>query len=500
VSETDAFGNVSTIPISATETGGAGYVNSNPNGITIAPVNGVCAFSGLYVTNLGVNSLTFRAGSVSVASSNFTVSVGNAQQLVWITQPGLATNGFSFGIQPVIQAKDAGGNFSTLGLTALKDVLVSIYAGNGALLGAVIANIGTAGGNGTVALTNLSISQTGTFQLLVQDIGNAFNPTNIEAAANCQLWLDAADNSSLSTNAVGSTVSRWNDKSGSLNHASGAATLASNSLLSATSPGRAQSLHFNGGQQFTMRLNSLSNSPYTIFVMEVGAGKTSGSSYFIGNSGGFGTDLTLGIGYQTTAQFRWQQYADDLNYNATFTNLIARQWTMNLAATPSTTKSLYLNSTLVGTASSAFLKGTNLVNGTVGSTSYLGDIAEVIVYNSSLSASDQTNLQNYLGNKWLTGLSPAISQPFTVVVPVYYPLFTQIGVVNSNGLPSSITFSGTNGPPKGSYRVLTSTNLAMPLTLWIPVRTNAFDPSGAFNSTVPVDPAVRAGFYRLAVP
>ena len=385
VSETDAYGNPSISPITVVETGGTGSVNRNPNGVTIAPVNGVGTFSGLYLTNLGVSSVTFIAGTASIQSGNITMNIGNVEQLVWTTQPGQATNGFTFGTAPIIQAADAGGNVTTLGLPAFKYVLVSIYSGTGTLFGTVMTNIGTAGGNGTVVLTNLGITLPGVFQLSVQDIGNAYNPTNISAANNCLLWLDAADGTTLNGASAGSSVSIWNDKSGHANNATGAATLVIDPLLSATSPGQAYALHFNGGQQLAMNLNSLSNSPYTILIMEVGASKSGGSSYFIGNNGGYSKDLTLGVGYQTATQFRWQQYADDLNYNASFTNVVARQWTMNLNAASAITKNLYLDSTLVGMASSGFLTGTNLVNGSVGCGSYLGDIAEIVVYNMSLN-------------------------------------------------------------------------------------------------------------------
>jgi hypothetical protein len=302
----------------------------------------------------------------------------------------------------------------------------------------------------------------------------------------------------LSSSVTGSTISQWSDKSGHANNASGAATLAIDPLLTATSPGQAQTIHFNGSQQLTMNLNSLSNSPYTILVMEVGASKASGNSYFIGNSGGYNTDLTLGVGYQTATQFRWQQYADDLNYNATLTNVAVRQWTMNLNATPQ--KNLYLNSALVGTAPSAYLKGPNLVNGTVGDNSYLGDLAEIIVYNTSLTLNDQTNLQNYLANKWLTGLSAAVTQPFTVVAPVYYPLFNNVVLGRTGGVLSTITILGAGGPTNGTYRVLSTTNLTASMAAWVPVQTNHFDSSGAFSNAIPVNPAEPTRFYRLIQP
>lgn len=500
ISETDGFGNPSISPITVVETGGMGSVNRNPNGVTIAPVNGVGTFSGLYLTNLGVSSVTFTAGAASIQSGNITMNIGNVEQLVWTTQPGQATNGFTFGTPPIIQTADAGGNVTTLGLPAVKYALISIYSGTGALFGTVMTNIGTAGGNGTVVLTNLGITLPGVFQLSVQDIGNAYNPTNISAANNCQLWLDAADGTTLNGASAGSTVSFWNDKSGHANNATGAATLVIDPLLSATSPGQAYAVHFNGSQQLAMNLNSLSNSPYTILVMEVGTSKSGGSSYFIGNNGGYNTDLTLGVGYQTATQFRWQQYADDLNYNASFTNVMARQWTMNLNAASTISKNLYLNSTLVGTASSGFLTGPNLVNGTVGCGSYLGDVAEIVVYNASLNINDQTNLQNYLDNKWLTGLSPATTQPFAVIAPVYRPSFNYVAVNKIGGVPFSIAFSGINGPTNGTYIVLSSTNISAPLSTWSPVLTNLFNGNGAFSNTVPIDGTKPMQFYRLVQP
>ena len=258
VSEIDAFGNPSISPITVVETGGMGSVNRNPNGVTIAPVNGIGTFSGLYLTNLGISSVTFTAGAASIQSGNIMVNIGNVEQLVWTTQPGQATNGFTFGTPPIIQTADAGGNVTTLGFPAVKYALISIYSGTGALFGTVMTNIGTAGGNGTVVLTNLGITLPGVFQLSVQDIGNAYNPTNISAANNCQLWLDAADGTTLNGASAGSAISFWNDKSGHSNNATGAATLVIDPLLSATSPGQAYTVHFNGGQELAMNLNSLS--------------------------------------------------------------------------------------------------------------------------------------------------------------------------------------------------------------------------------------------------
>jgi hypothetical protein len=60
--------------------------------------------------------------------------------------------------------------------------------------------------------------------------------------------------------------------------------------------------------------------------------------------------------------------------------------------------------------------------------------------------------------------------------------------------------SGTGGVTNGTYYVLASTNVALPLNQWTPVVTNPFDASGNFTFTN--TPAANAPqlFYRLQLP
>ena len=60
-----------------------------------------------------------------------------------------------------------------------------------------------------------------------------------------------------------------------------------------------------------------------------------------------------------------------------------------------------------------------------------------------------------------------------------------------------IVFSGTGGVPGGTYYVLTSTNVALPLANWTRATTNLFDGAGAFSVTNAVDPNVPHRFYLL---
>jgi hypothetical protein len=71
------------------------------------------------------------------------------------------------------------------------------------------------------------------------------------------------------------------------------------------------------------------------------------------------------------------------------------------------------------------------------------------------------------------------------------------GVVLSG---SDLVMSGTNGAANGTYFVLNSTNLAMPLTDWSRIATGQFNANGAFIITNSVSTNSPQGFYLLQLP
>jgi len=78
-------------------------------------------------------------------------------------------------------------------------------------------------------------------------------------------------------------------------------------------------------------------------------------------------------------------------------------------------------------------------------------------------------------------------------------------VVSSTPTISTVTKSGGNlvmggtGNPAGmQYRILTSTNVALPLASWTPVATNVFLSDGSYSYTN--SPALKAAFFRLVSP
>jgi hypothetical protein len=65
---------------------------------------------------------------------------------------------------------------------------------------------------------------------------------------------------------------------------------------------------------------------------------------------------------------------------------------------------------------------------------------------------------------------------------------------------NGLIFSGSNGIPGWTYRVLASTNLALPASQWLPIATNTFDANGNFNFTRSVAPDAPQQFYLLETP
>jgi len=81
-------------------------------------------------------------------------------------------------------------------------------------------------------------------------------------------------------------------------------------------------------------------------------------------------------------------------------------------------------------------------------------------------------------------------------------------IVSTNSVPyinavavsgANVIISGTNGPANGTYSVMASTNVLLPIATWQPLSTNPFDGSGNFIFTNPVNPGSPVLFYLLQV-
>ena len=84
----------------------------------------------------------------------------------------------------------------------------------------------------------------------------------------------------------------------------------------------------------------------------------------------------------------------------------------------------------------------------------------------------------------------------TAPAPSVPPTISKVSIVGGN-----IVISGTNNSGAGgTFHVLTSTNVALPLTNWAAVTNGTFNSSGNFNTTNAIDSTKPRGFYILQVP
>jgi hypothetical protein len=75
------------------------------------------------------------------------------------------------------------------------------------------------------------------------------------------------------------------------------------------------------------------------------------------------------------------------------------------------------------------------------------------------------------------------------------PVIGSLGIVNGK-----LAMSGTGGMTNGAYYVLTTTNLALPVTNWARLLTNQFDGNGNFSFTNMINPNSPQSFYLLQLP
>jgi len=161
--------------------------------------------------------------------------------------------------------------------------------------------------------------------------------------------------------------------------------------------------------------------------------------------------------------------------------------TVNFAAGTNSSKivvngALSLNSTLNVTAAAGFGAGTNTLftyTGSLTGTPILG--ATPSGYNCALNTSTAGQI-----NLVTIALPPATP-----------PVFGNISPANDG--TGRFIISGSGGVTNGFYRVLTSTNLALPPDRWTIAVTNSFDANGNFIWTNPPSSSPQT-FYRLQLP
>lgn len=245
-----------------------------------------------------------------------------------------------------------------------------------------------------------------------------FVPTSI---AGCQLWLDAADNSTLTITA--GSVTQWNDKSGNGRNTS---AVYGTPQLRTTGFGGRQALYFSSGSGFT---GPITNTGTTVTAFAVARYNTSGVGLRVlslGQAGRFdfgtSTDIVALTTGNATTELGWYRNVGATG-SAFVTTIYNAGFLYNLVVNGSTGV-IWLNSTSTssGVTSGSFgysTYGIGVGFSTGGVVPSLNDgfIAEVLVYNASFSDVQRQQIEGYLAWKWgLVGNLPA-THPFKLIAP-----------------------------------------------------------------------------------
>lgn len=142
----------------------------------------------------------------------------------------------------------------------------------------------------------------------------------------------------------------------------------------------------------------------------------------------------------------------------------------------------------------SIILGGALVVTNIGAALHVGD--SFTLFNGTLSGTFNGNVTLPGGYTWNTN-SLETSGTISVTAVASGPI---IGSVDYSQLSSgTLTFNATGGTPGGSFSVLTSTNLTLPLASWTTAATGNYDGSGNLTGfSVTVNPALPQSFFILA--
>jgi hypothetical protein len=223
---------------------------------------------------------------------------------------------------------------------------------------------------------------------------NKSYPTDLPVKNGLVMWMDAADDTTFSYSS-GTVVSQWRDKSGLNNHTSQATVL--NQPSRSTAQNSRKIVTFDGTNDSLSTSNSLDLSvTHTIFAI---ASQTTGTEdaglVSINNSLNNGLTLHNGSTY-------YGYYGDGSKYaTSAITTSTSYIFTKVFKGTSSTTRQVYLNGTSATTTGVIANSDASGVIRLGQQSTYLnGTIAEVIIFNRELTATELKQVHTYLGQKW----------------------------------------------------------------------------------------------------
>lgn len=237
-------------------------------------------------------------------------------------------------------------------------------------------------------------------------VGAPFLPT---ALSNLQLWLDAADTSASNIAESSNLVSQWNDKSGNGNNVTQGTGSAQPTTNVSTSNGK-NVLNFDGGDSFDIPsgLFTVADGSNTVFVVSRRTSEDASQDLIFNFMTG-ATNKFLMLYSATGGQIDYRSNNTPLG-SASNTGNTNTDFNIVRGRRSGTTQAIAVN----GGAESTNTNGENIsgiddafLGSLDGTTQFLtGSIAEVLMYDRSLSTAEITAVENYLTNKWLGFQAP----------------------------------------------------------------------------------------------
>ncbi|MCU1426098.1 MAG: hypothetical protein JWL83_98 [Actinomycetia bacterium] len=162
VTSKDAGGNTttSTLTITFTKVTGPGTLST----CSVAAVSGVATFTACKIDTIGTYTLHASDGTLTSATTgNVVITAGATATLALTVQPGGGTGGTALGTQPVVTAKDAGGNTATASTSTVSFTKVT-GPGGGSVSTCSVAEVA-----GVATFTACKINIIGTYTLNASD-------------------------------------------------------------------------------------------------------------------------------------------------------------------------------------------------------------------------------------------------------------------------------------------------------------------------------------------
>jgi hypothetical protein len=241
-------------------------------------------------------------------------------------------------------------------------------------------------------------------------------PTSITGLT---LWLDGADPGTISLS--GSKVTQWTDKSGS-----GRNVTQSSDSLRPTYSAASNAIVFNatGWLDIPNALASITPT-YTVFVVEKRA--DSGARFFIGQQNATSAPTALILGYNSsTISHHTNAYIVDLQVTIPAYAGAAEPVRITRYGYTGTTRSTVINGGLYSGSQAYSTTLTTWTNPNIGAgynvaaNWYIGNIYEVIFYNTVLTTIESQLIESYLSNKWNISVPTQalpVSHPFASIRP-----------------------------------------------------------------------------------